>query len=173
MLTLTLPSIPAQVADIPSKNLRKVARAMGVSPTITNALGKRVYKPAATLRIEMEKFLAPPVEVPPMDAEVVLDPPPAVVVEEPKVEALETAQDLGKVMTPPGLSQKPVKAFSKIALVAEAMVPGATMAQLKEIVSMPNVYFAWDLKNKGLGTRKVGDRYFLVLPQGQTELVYK
>jgi len=166
MLTLTLPSTPAQVADVPSKNLRKVARAMGVSPTITNALGKRVYKPAATLRIEMEQFLAPPVEVPQMDAEVIIEPPPAVVVEEP-------TQDFGKVMTPPGLSQKPVKASSKIALVAEAMVPGATMAQLKEIVSMPNVYFSWDLKNKGLGTRKVGDRYFLVLPQGQTELIYK
>ena len=169
MLTLTLPSTPAQVADVPSKNLRKVARAMGVSPTITNAAGTRIYKPSAFLRMEMEQFLAPPVEVPPMDAEVIIDLPPAVVVEEPKVEA----QELGTLMRAPAEVQKPVKAGTVIAQVAEAMVPGATMAQLKEMVSMPNVYFAWHLKNKGLGTRKVGDRYFLVLPQGQTELIYK
>lgn len=56
LLRLELPATAEDVSRVLSKDLRKVARAMGVSPTIT-VNGKRVYKNQAQLRSELVQFL--------------------------------------------------------------------------------------------------------------------
>ncbi|MFM7470043.1 MAG: hypothetical protein ACKO5P_00805 [Nodosilinea sp.] len=173
---VTLPFLPQEVANVHSKYLRKVARAIGVSPTKTSDSGKRVYKSLNMLRLEMEEYLYK--NVPQMDAEVVIEPTPVVEANmspEAQIEAHVEAvcQDPGTIIVESGFAQKPLKRDSKLAQVAEAMIQGATKEDLKAIVSNPQMYFTWELKAKGLGTKQIGEWFFLVLPQGQTKLAYR
>lgn len=71
-----------------------------------------------------------------------------------------------------------VRPGSQIAKGMEALVNGATVAELRKVLEHPSddatmSFLMYRPKKRGYGLRKDGDKYFLVFPEGVDKISYK
>lgn len=82
----------------------------------------------------------------------------------------------GNLYVAPAQELQPIKEGSKVHRFIQKMIYGATIEDLCEITPNPKsvkVYFSYDLKLKGYGTKQDGDKYYIIFPDGVYEPLLK